>query len=362
MSEATTEKVVSLPRASKRPTTDEQKQFIEQTIDRALAWLKDVPGRSQGDIDNGTKYKRATINRFLCRKYDEGGNYSVAQSVAAFLDREEEESEAHIDLDPVQFPAWVTVQSALRACKAEKGFGIIHGEPGQGKTFAAQHFAEQDPDHDLVIMTTAATKTLQGFLAKLRAKLAKSKQITYSRIERMADTVIEQLILTPRFVIVNEGQRCNFDIFDFACDIQEQAHCGVAFVGHSLMMERIRSEERKDSETYDRVYSRCDETLVERETNKLKVTPELVGQLVRQILPDATDRALEMFACARLFPRIRDIALTAEKANTMRRLSHRKGPMNEEQIFKALCARRPLTTQAEVEIATREEARKRGQQ
>ncbi len=350
-------KVVSLPRESSRQYTPKQQEFIDNTIERALAWLKAAPGRGQRDIENGTKYKRAAINRFLCRNYKEGNNLAVAQAIAAFLDREEEAEEVQVVLDPVPFPSYTLVQDTLRTCKAEKGFALIHGDPGLGKTFAADHFARQDPDHDILIMTTAGMRSLQGFLAVTRAKLAKTKQITYSYLERMTAGVIQQLIDKPRFLIVNEGQRCGFDIFDFACDIQEQTGCAIAFVGHPVMMDNITRMERNDSQTYERVYSRADETRVMRGD----VGVDLVAQLARQILPDLTDRAAAVLAHETLFPQIRDISKTALKANTLRRLGRSKRRADEELIIDALCARRPSYTPDLVEDILRSRPKKEKQ-
>jgi DNA transposition AAA+ family ATPase len=329
-----TETNAATPLRRTRTYTAAELETIRAVRERAAVWIRAEAGRSMRSIAAGTNYSYPSISLFLAENYD-GNNVAVAQSIAAFLDREENVIEVKIELEPVEFPSWKTVIKALDIAKRERSLADIYGDPGVGKTFPVEFFAGEDPEFNVLLRTTAGMHSLQAFLAILNARLAKTQTIVYSRLEKMADEVINSLIRKPRFIIVNEGQRLSFDVFDFACDVQEAAGCGIAFVGHPIMHDKIVAAERHDSQTYDRVDRRISHTEVKRG----KIEPDLMGELVRQILPEITDDALSFLCDEILFPQIGHVVATCQRAKTLAALS-KKGRKQDRALIVSAAADR----------------------
>jgi len=323
-----------------------EQNIVEVAIARAKAWLAEAPGRSQGDIVTGTKYKRATINRFLNGTYTDGDQVAVAREVFAFLDREAKTNAVVVEMQPVETHAFKSVHAALDIAKFTKRIAVIYGPPGTGKTFAAQHYAASDPSYNLLLWTHYGMGSPKGFTAELWRVLAGKKEVHYVYPARMVGWILNSLRDKPRFIIINDAHRCRFGIYELACDIIEQANVGVAFVGHEIMREEITKLQRRDSETFDRVVDFANFTEVghirevDGKARPACSIPE-IRTVAKQLLPDIDAGAVKLLADIHLFPSMRSVVNTCLVARAIQQRSSKARAADEALIKKAYNSRRP---------------------
>ncbi|MDP8224351.1 MAG: ATP-binding protein [Candidatus Lernaella stagnicola] len=319
-----------------------QSDVVEAAQQRAREWLEDDSKRSQGDLATGTGRSRACISRWIVAKYD-GDNAAVSQDVLQFIDRHTRESQASVVLKPVDTPTFKATTVALEMAMYGKRLGVIFGEPGCGKTFAAEQFVKRDPKGCLLVMCRYGLGTPKGFLAELIRILEGRDEEIYRQPSRMARQVIAHFTRRPRFLIVNDGQILRFPVFELLTALIEQCHIGVAVIGHTVMKDNITAGKRFDSETFDRVadfasFTRVSHRGVPRVIEQVDID-EIRG-VVRQILPRATKDAIKFFADTTVFPSMRSVVNTAVDARGL--LARKKGQSCDAAfIAQVLRLRRP---------------------
>lgn len=319
-----------------KPAAEAENELVELARARARQWLIAATSRSQGDIASGTKFSRATINLWLKGKYGRGDNAAVAREVLRFLERDAKAGEIEVTLEPVPTSAFQAVQTALDIAKYTKRIAVICGPPGTGKTFAAQQYVEQDPKYNLLLWTRYGMGSPKGFIAELWRVLKNEDCEVYRYPARMSGWVIRELKQNSRFIVVNDAHRLRFPIFEFACDLVEQAGVGLAFVGHDLMEKELNKLERRDSETFDRVADFSNFAQIEHDC-----TPGEIGQVAKQILPDITKEAVAFLSDLALFKSMRAVVNTCLVAKSLRQRTTKQIAADGKLIKQALKQRRP---------------------
>ncbi|MFA5121911.1 AAA family ATPase [Zavarzinia sp.] len=317
--------------------------LIELARAKAFDWLGASATRSQGDVATGTGMSRATINLFLAGTY-KGDNLNLARNVLQFLERHEKTEQHKYHLNAVETPVYQAVTVALEMAKHGQRMAVIYGAPGCGKTFAAEQFAARDPKGSLIMMLRYGLGQPKGFIAELLRLLEGKGDERFWAPSRMARMIIDNLRARPRFVVVNDGQMLRFRCFEFLTAIVEQAHCGVAVIGHECMKDTISAGKRVDSETFDRIkdfssFTHVSHLGIPKVIDQVDVDD--VRRVVTQILPDITDDGVKFFADVNAFPSMRAIVQTAIDVRGLQLRSRKPQPCNAQTIAAAVRLRTP---------------------
>lgn len=282
---------------------------------RAQAWIDagKSAGRSMQTIALGIGMSRNTVSFFLAGTYGTGrigGDADgVARKIEEFLNHEELGEALRVRLNPVETPTFKTVCTILDTVKYSGDLGVIVGPPGCGKTFAAEWYAAQDPQRNLLLHAHHGMAAPKGFSAVLRHALTGEEKVRYGFVERMIAECAESLQRRPRFIVINDAHRCNFGVLDLACYLSEVACVGFAFIGHEALKSSINGEAERDREGFDRVDDRAVYGNVGHDADF-----ESILQVARQILPGVTDDAVDLLADRAVCPSMRSVVIACKIA------------------------------------------------
>ncbi len=130
------------------------------------------------------------------------------------------------------------VRQAMGLCQAlreTQTLGTLVGLPGVGKTWAAQHIAQHEPEprrhfNSPVLFTTADVKgSARAFLANLLNCLGPDYRAPVTDMSRLACCWIHRRMV--ELIIIDEAARLDRNTLEAVRDIHDRTHCAFLFIG-----------------------------------------------------------------------------------------------------------------------------------
>jgi len=134
----------------------------------------------------------------------------------------------------------VSMMERLRAGGAGEQMGLIHGDPGLGKTTAVTHLTQKE---NAVFLRARVSWTVRSMLQSLQRELG---QDPGHFSDRMVEEVIQSLAIDPRPIIIDEADYMlrQIDMLDALRDIYDTAQIPVVMVMMKEAPRKIKSKQR----------------------------------------------------------------------------------------------------------------------
>jgi DNA transposition AAA+ family ATPase len=148
--------------------------------------------------------------------------------------------------DFVRTPTAQAILTTLGYCQAESVMGLIVGDPGMGKTLAAEHFVEEDPKHRVYVRCWPGIATAQSLLVHLVEKISGYAQPGASPRVHYADllTVLERG-WDPRILVLDEAEHLETAAVEVLRALHDEAEIAIVFLGLRELRDRWISTQAK---------------------------------------------------------------------------------------------------------------------
>ncbi len=194
----------------------------------------------------------STLSAWLNNKYA-GDNAAVDAKVERWLDSTRTRS--HVRKALPQEPGFIetpTAQIWMSVFEYSQGgpdIGLITGDAGVGKTIAAKHYRDSNPN----VWLMTADSSMRSPTAILR-KLTRLVDANTQSGPGMMDSILERVRDTRGLIIVDEAQNLQTESIDLLRKIYDEADIGLVFMGNMPLKSRIEGMGRQSS--HAQIFSR----------------------------------------------------------------------------------------------------------
>jgi DNA transposition AAA+ family ATPase len=151
----------------------------------------------------------------------------------------------------VEFVETATVRSIWRAIEITQDgedIALVVGEAGTGKTLAARHYCEQNPQAVFVEAGAVRNKTM------MIREIARALDLPCSgSAGELAESVIDRLRDTGKVVIVDEADQLNYASLNTLRRVSDLARCGLVFIGLPAFAHAVKNRARDFNQIASRV-------------------------------------------------------------------------------------------------------------
>jgi DNA transposition AAA+ family ATPase len=211
----------------------------------------------------------------------------VSADVARFFEAQEarQSMAAHAITEPgfVMTPTAEAFQAEMRKAQWLPTIVTLVGNPGIGKTRAAEDYAERNPN---VTMVTCLAGHPSG--RWLLEELARTLRLTErGGSQRLASVLIDRLRGRNALLIVDEANHLASPTLDLLRGIHDAARCGIALVGNARVVSRLEgARDAEFAQLFRRIGGRLNRTKptkadVERILSAWGVEDEAAAGLLR---------------------------------------------------------------------------------
>jgi len=280
-------------------------------------------GHVAEDVAVGCGYALSSVNLFKTGKYANTDGRAIATAIMMFFHEQDEKIGCDANqLAPVRsIASFRATWAALEQVRRKRNLGIIYGAPGVGKTFPAKVFADQYRRVKIIHMRPGMSRQ-KGFLMEAYRVLKNLPAHESGWLIHMTQKVYDIVERDKPMLIINEGCRAEFDVWEMLVDLIDQCGASVAVLGNTYRIQRkffsIRA--RRNGEIYERIGSFANFTEVVH-----AITPDQARELAGQMLPSLTDDGALFLANKTgktVDPNaplkgVRDIVITCQMAQTL---------------------------------------------
>lgn len=257
------------------------KSELREELSSKLLNLIEEQGISRSDAARDIGISDATLSLWLSNKY-EGSVANINKDVKNFLEREKEKSEsATVEIKFIITTTAKRIIEVARLCHLDREFGVIYGEAGHGKTWAAMEYVKRYPD--AILVETDPGWTERVIVKKIHRKLGMDGK---GNTDGMMAEIISRLEGTGRFIIIDEAENLNSEVINLVRRIYDHAHIGILLIGMPRLVHNLRGRKGELSQIYSRSSaSYLTEYLKSQDTEAI----------VKSCIPDCSNEVWETF-------------------------------------------------------------------
>lgn len=221
--------------------TQQDIEHVEQIIN----WMNASKQRSNRWLSRCVGCSDASISTLL------GGKTGSAASnlISKILPVMQDEQRLHEPGEFVETSIYTIVRYACNIARKEKGFAIIAGTPGVGKSESLKQYKREHPNSiyicgsEVINATAVIDMLLDALSIKSSRHLVKSKKVA---------AIIDALKDTGRLIILDEADKCQKDTHDPLRTISDATGCGVVLAGNVNLRTLVKAGDNR----YDLIESR----------------------------------------------------------------------------------------------------------
>jgi DNA transposition AAA+ family ATPase len=157
--------------------------------------------------------------------------------------------------------------------------GIVKGEAGKGKTFAAKWYCVQNPEAVYIYYMTAS-----GIATVYRSIAAEIADVKYRTIDKCVDAIKSAVSGEKRLVVLDEADKASTKIIDSLRDLNEVCGLPILLVGETKILSIVEKEKRLRSRildvvSFDEITLKDVATFVEKVFKGLEVDSKLIKKI-----------------------------------------------------------------------------------
>lgn len=244
-------KVVSISQAEiqgSQQQQDQQQQVIA-TVKAMIDSKKVTQSKLAKEIDVST----SVISQYLNGKYDGiGGDAAgVTEKLTAWLALQTNRATNPVAPKFVQTQTANQIHTALAYAHAAECISVVFGASGVGKTTAAKHYANDNPNVWMITASPSAS-SLSECLYELALELGMDD--APRRKGPLARAIKRRLMGTGGLVIIDEADHLDYATLEELRILQEQTQVGMVLVGNNRVYAQLTGGRR--NEDFARLFSR----------------------------------------------------------------------------------------------------------
>lgn len=244
------------PHSGNTPETPQERQ---DAIRAAVRQIMAEHRLNQTDVarDSGVAY--GTFTSWMGGKY-QGNNEKVGAEIQIWLDARHSRAKVLATLPPM--PGFQMLPTAARIIDmltfAQNGCDlcVVAGGAGIGKTTAAEHYRDTNPNVWMVTMEPCTSRT-NAMLNEVCDALG----IAERSQAKLSHAIARKVRGTGGLILVDEGQHLETRAFDQLRSIHDRCGIGVAVLGNETVYARLEGEGRKPA--FAQLFSRVGRRLVQ---------------------------------------------------------------------------------------------------
>jgi len=216
------------------------------------------------------------------------GNMEITtKAVAQYLEtRNQQREERTAESTFAETKQSQDIMSVVNFCQVKRKMGLVHGPSGVGKTTTLRHLMETNSH---VLLITAFSRINQSeLLSELLISLGRAPKRQSKT--RLLQRIKYELSNSTRVIVVDEAQKCGFEVLETLRHLWDVTGVGIVFVGTDDVVDRMKGRAKTD---YDQIYSRL--------AIKLKLEKKVVPDDVKKVLEASgvsiAKNGLLKFAC-----------------------------------------------------------------
>lgn len=249
-------------------TPPDEQEGIRASVRQVMA----EAGLSQADVarDSGIPY--GTFTSWLGGTY-KGNNERIAASVRVWLDARKTRARTQATLPTAPgfqpLPTAQRIIDVLTFAQVGPDFAVVAGGAGIGKTTAAEHYRENNPNVWMMTVEpcTCRTNVMLNELCEVIGISEKSQA-------KLSHAIARKVRGTGGLIIVDEGQHLETRAFDQLRSIHDRCGIGVAVLGNETVYARLEGEGRKPA--FAQLFSRVGRRVVQSRPKAADVC-QLIG-------------------------------------------------------------------------------------
>jgi DNA transposition AAA+ family ATPase len=193
-----------------------------------------------------------TFNAWLAGTY-KGHNDKVAGQVAKWIEAraQRKKLKAMVPTPPAYLPIKTAQQIAnvLSYAQTLHDMGLVIGPPGNGKSFAAEHYAATNPAVFMATMEPAKASTHH-----LLFELGNVLKLGEKSSVRISDAIVKRLRDRDALLLIDEAQHLKSEAIDQLRTIHDKARCGIVLMGNETIVGKLGDPERtpQNAQLYSR--------------------------------------------------------------------------------------------------------------
>ena len=205
-------------------------------------------GLSQTAIARAIDISPTALSQWLGRRY-KGDNERIDKAVEGFLKKENEREKApKRTLEFVMISTASKVFEALDICHLDGEIGVIYGNAGLGKTFAAKEYATRNSG--VILVEADLGYTARDLFSELHKKCGGDGNST---INRMKDDIISRLKGSGRLIVVDEAEHLPVRAVDLLRRINDKAGTGIVFIGLGRLWDALKQKKNDYAYIFSRI-------------------------------------------------------------------------------------------------------------
>lgn len=207
-------------------------------------------GQSQNAIAKAMGISAAALSQYIKNKYP--GNLEVLETkIAQFLNLSyEREDYPAAEIGYIDTSVSLSIMDTARNCHVGRRIGIVTGESGLGKTTAAKHYAEINPD--VLIVFGRPSITTKSILTEIARKVGVDPT---GCVDDVFLRIVARLKDSGRLLIIDEAEHLTARVLDQIRRLNdpEFAGIGLLLIGLPKLLHTLKNSQNDHKYIYSRV-------------------------------------------------------------------------------------------------------------
>ncbi|MBQ4419386.1 MAG: AAA family ATPase [Synergistaceae bacterium] len=220
------------------------------TIKEALnAYIKQS-GQSQNAIAKAMGISGAALSQFIKGKYP-GNAEALEMKIAQFLNLSyDREVYPQAEIGYIDTSVSLSIIDTARNCHIGSRIGIVTGESGLGKTTAAKHYAEQNPD--VLVVYGRPSMTSKSLIREIARKVGVDPT---GAVDDVFMRIVYRLKDSGRLLIIDEAEHLTARVLDLMRRFNdpEFAGIGILLIGLPKLLYTLKNSQNDHKYIYSRV-------------------------------------------------------------------------------------------------------------
>lgn len=207
-------------------------------------------GQSQNAIAKAMGVSAAALSQYIKQKYP-GDILALETKIAQFLNLSyDREVYPQAEIGYIETSVCRSINETARNCHIGKRIGIVTGESGLGKTTAAKHYAESNPD--VLIIFGRPSITAKSILKEIARKVFVDPT---GGVDDVFMRIVAKLKDSGRLLIIDEAEHLTARVLDQIRRFNdpEFAGIGLLLIGLPKLLHTLKNSQNDHKYIYSRV-------------------------------------------------------------------------------------------------------------